>query len=320
MEYRSFADLSTTIAMNLHKIPHDVDLIVGIPRGGLLAGNMIALQLNIPLVDLDGYIENTRLHWGAIQTTRARIYFPREAKHVLIVDDTIYAGKSMAHAKALIKNASVDHRTTSCTVYANPGSLDLIDIYFEKLTSPGCQEWNIMHRDKLEHFCVDIDGVVCKDPLKKDDDDGPAYLDFLKNAEPLMLPSRKVGCLVTGRLEKYRKETEYWLSKHNIQYHELHMLDLPDAKTRWKLRAAPIFKAKVYKSYPNSPLFIESDHAEALKISRLSGRDVLCFSSQQLIKQGFSVERIELAVKSYRKHTLRKARKIIRKALRHEKL
>ncbi|MEX2396952.1 MAG: phosphoribosyltransferase family protein, partial [Balneolales bacterium] len=266
MEYRSFADLSQAINLNLHKIPTDVDLIVGVPRSGLLAGNMIALLLNIPLIDLDSYTNNDRLR----QSHDMSIAYAKEAKHVLIVDDTCYSGKSMGHANSLIKGASFNHKITSCVIYINPKSIKLVDIYFETLESPGCQEWNFMHRDKVGQFCVDIDGVLCKDPTKQEDDDGIAYLNFLKNATPLYLPSHKVGCLVTGRLEKYRKETEEWLKRYNIRYHKLHMLDLPNAKIRWNLNAAPRFKAEIYKSYPHSRLFVESDQKEAMEISMLS--------------------------------------------------
>lgn len=310
MEYRSFSDLSTAINNNITKIPHDVDLIVGIPRSGLMAGNLMALHLNVPIVDLDGYLENTRINAVNAISTRNTLRCPKDAHHVLLVDDTIYAGKSMIHAENLIRKESVDQRISTCTVYANPRTASLVDIYFELLESPGCQEWNVMHRDKLEHFCVDIDGVLCKDPLKQDDDDGPAYLNYLNEATPLMLPSKKAGYLVTGRLEKYREQTESWLRKYNIQYKELHMLDLPDANTRWRLRAAAKFKARVYKSYPHSQLFIESDPHEAEEIAILSGKQVLCFSNQKLITPGFSTARFKSKVRNYRVWAVKKAKRL----------
>ncbi|MEX0928908.1 MAG: hypothetical protein WD266_01445 [Balneolales bacterium] len=265
MEYRSFGDLSRTITANLHKIPDDVDLVAGIPRSGLLAGNLIASFLNLPVTDLDGFFCNRS-----------------DSKHVLVVDDTVYGGKSMAYARKLIREAFMGQRITFCTVYAHPRSVNLVDICFETLTSPGCQEWNIMHRNKLNDFCMDIDGVLCRNPEKAEDDDGPAYRHFLNTARPLMLPSHRVGYLVTGRLEKYRKETEVWLSRHHILYDELCMLDLPDAKTRWKLNASAKYKAEVYKSHPQSLLFIESEQKEAGEIARMSGKRVLCFYNQKI--------------------------------------
>ena len=57
MNYRSVNDLNHCIVANLHRLPRDIDLVVGIPRSGVLAASLIALHLNLPLVDLDGFIE-----------------------------------------------------------------------------------------------------------------------------------------------------------------------------------------------------------------------------------------------------------------------
>ncbi|WP_287086264.1 hypothetical protein [Mesorhizobium sp.] len=47
--------------------------------------------------------------------------------------------------------------------------------------------------------------------LKNQVDDGPAYEKFLSEALPLFGPTRKIGWLVTSRLEKYRNHTGAWL-------------------------------------------------------------------------------------------------------------
>ena len=46
MQYRTIRDLSDLIRRNLWKIPHDIDLVVGVPRSGMLPASMIALYLN----------------------------------------------------------------------------------------------------------------------------------------------------------------------------------------------------------------------------------------------------------------------------------
>ena len=48
MNYRSFADMNNDLVRNLARFPHDVDLIVGIPRSGMLPANLLALYLNKP--------------------------------------------------------------------------------------------------------------------------------------------------------------------------------------------------------------------------------------------------------------------------------
>ena len=49
MNYRSVADLNDDVIAGLPLIPADVELVVGIPRSGLLAGTLVALALNVPL-------------------------------------------------------------------------------------------------------------------------------------------------------------------------------------------------------------------------------------------------------------------------------
>jgi len=40
-------------------------------------------------------------------------------------------------------------------------------------------EWNALHHSNPERFCVDIDGVLCRDPTEAENDDGESYLEFL---------------------------------------------------------------------------------------------------------------------------------------------
>ncbi len=80
---------------------------------------------------------------------------------------------------------------------------------------------------------------------------------------------------LTSRLEKYRTLTEAWLAKHEIKYDRLIMLDLPSKAERQRLGAHGSFKAEFYRK-SDAILFIESEHEQALKIARLSGKPVLC--------------------------------------------
>ena len=49
MNFRTVSDLTKTIMKKIDIIPSDIDLIVGIPRSGLLVANYIALLLNKPI-------------------------------------------------------------------------------------------------------------------------------------------------------------------------------------------------------------------------------------------------------------------------------
>ncbi len=64
MNYRSVADLNLAIKRWMVKLPKDFDLIVGIPRSGLLVANLLALYLNKPLTDVEGLLEGRILSAG----------------------------------------------------------------------------------------------------------------------------------------------------------------------------------------------------------------------------------------------------------------
>lgn len=315
MDYRSLDDLSKTILKNRHKIPQDVDLIVGIPRSGVLAANLAGLVLNVPVIDLDGFLQNTELVLPYRNATRPAMIYPRDAKHVLLLDDTIHAGKSMDHARELLMEAQIDQKITTCAVFANPKpkSITRIDIFFDALPSPAVLEWNVMHRDKLEQFCVDIDGVLCRNPTRQEDDDGPEYQHFLEHVTPLTIPTYRVGYLVTSRLEKYRKETEAWLQRHNVTYNELIMLDLPDKASRVKMNGSARFKAGVYKSLPHSELFIESERKDSYIISQLSGKAVLCYSNHMFFAPTWSLALLELKTRQMAEWLAKKAKRAVAK-------
>ena len=317
MNYRSIGDLSISVNSNLHKIPQDVDLIVGIPRSGLLAGSVVALALNIPIVDLEAFIENREIQYGGTRSIRnPGIATPADAKHVLIVDDSSRTGESIAAAVKLIEKTNFGCKHTTCVVYATQRGGRAVDICFEKVANPRAFEWNIFHKQSLGECCVDIDGVLCLDPTYDENDDGEKYRRFLLNARPLMRPTTKIGVLVTSRLEKYRSETQQWLENNSIKYHKLVMLDLPDAATRRRLGVHGKFKAEVYARHPGTRLFIESEVRQAVDIARLSGRPVLCFTNQRIYTPEMSLKRIDATTRKLSIWGYRKAKELLLRMLR----
>jgi uncharacterized HAD superfamily protein len=275
-------------------------LIVGIPRSGLLAGSIVALAMNIPLVEMEAFLQNREISHGGTRSLRnSRIAAPADAKHILLVDDSSRTGKSIVEAVNAIEETDFGCKVTTCVVYATLRGAMAVDIYFEKVPNPRAFEWNIFHKPSLGECCVDLDGVLCIDPTEDENDDGANYRQFLLNAKPLVRPTAKIGALVTSRLEKYRSETEQWLQKHSIEYDNLEMLDLPDAATRRRLGIHGTFKAEVYNRYPGAHLFIESEARQALEIAQRSGRSVLCFSNQQIYTPETSLKSIHVGTRKF---------------------
>lgn len=283
MQFRSINDLYRDIWSNLHRLPADVDLVVGIPRSGMLVATIIALARNLPLADLDGFVAGRQFAVG--RTRRDGSEQANEIRHILIVDDSSRTGSAMREARATLATLANPPRFTTCVVYGVEQCDAGIDLTLATVAEPRVFEWNVFHHPIIERACVDIDGVLCLDPQAHENDDGPRYLDFLGNAQALHRPRREIGMLVTSRLEKYRRETEDWLHSNGFRYRKLEMLDLPDAETRRRHRVHAGFKAGVY-SASDSPLFIESELPQAREIAYLSGKPVLSLEGPQMVYPG----------------------------------
>jgi uncharacterized HAD superfamily protein/adenine/guanine phosphoribosyltransferase-like PRPP-binding protein len=281
MHYRSISDLNQTVVRNLHKLPRDIELVVGIPRSGLLAANLLSLNANIPMTDLDSYIDGKTFSSGATKSRSMLDRDPSQMRNVLIMDDSISSGNAMMEARNKVAHLSGARRHIFAATYALYKRHKEADLIMEVLPQPRMFEWNFMHHRFLEQSCLDIDGVLCVDPTDDENDDGEAYLTFLAEATPLYMPSRRIAYLVTSRLEKYRPMTEAWLAKQGIAYGELIMLDLPSKEERQRLSAHGSFKAEFYRSCP-AILFIESDREQAVRIAALSGKPVLCTETHEL--------------------------------------
>ena len=280
MNYRSLEDLNRHIASGLYKVPAGTDLIVGIPRSGLLAANLLALHMNLPLTDIEGFIQGKIIKSGERMKGNEK---PFELyKRVVVMDDSVYTGAAMEAAKKRVAGLYPDKEIFFAAVYVIPDAVGKVDLYFNVCSGPRVFEWNIMHHNFLEKCCVDIDGVLCKDPTEEENDDGVRYERFLAEAQPLCLPTKTIGYLVTNRLEKYRAHTEAWLARHNVKYNQLIMCNLPSKEARVKANNHGGFKASVYTKY-NGFLFIESSERQAQQIATLSGKPVYCVDCRRMV-------------------------------------
>jgi len=278
MNYRNIKNLNNTILQKLNIIPRDFDLVVGIPRSGMLPANIMALYLNKPYTDIDSFLNGHIYKAGA----RSQFFEDSAYKKVLVVDDSIASGSAMKECKEKLRHLEDKFDLKYCAVYIIPGKEKLVDYYFEHVPLPRYFQWNILNHTSLEKACFDIDGVLCADPTPEQNDDGEKYINFMLNAPPLFIPGSKIGTIVTSRLEKYRKQTETWLEANNIKYNDLIMLDLPNAAARQRLNNHASHKAKAYMSKPYI-LFIESEINQALEINRISKKPVLCTANFEMI-------------------------------------
>lgn len=293
MNFRNISQLSDQILDWSKRLPRDIDVVVGIPRSGLLAANLLALYRNLALAELDGFLEGRCLSAGSTrknplnsESATSSTYFLERPRKVLVLDDSARSGNTLREAKRRIAASPMScHDIHFAAVYATADTVNDLDFYCELLEPPRVFEWNIFNHHILEESCVDLDGVLCHDPTPEDNDDGQNYLEFIRTARPLVATSYRIGYIVTSRLERYRQETEFWLKENGITYNELIMLNYPDGKTRRQLNTHSAHKARFYKQ-TRAKLFIESDIRQAVEIASLSKKNVLCIDSMQLISVG----------------------------------
>jgi len=316
MHYRSVADLDDLLVTWLGRLPRDLEVIVGIPRSGLLVANLLSLHLNLPMTDVDGLLQGRMLQTGARWSTAVITSFLSKPRKLLVVDDSVLSGTQLNAVRSKIKAAGLIHHVRYAAPYVAPGTEHLVDFYAEVLPTPRYFAWNLMHHKLLlENTCMDIDGVLCRDPEDSQNDDGLKYQRFLTEAEPFYLPSHPVRWLVTSRLEKHRAATEGWLKKHGVEYGELLMMDYPDMAARRAAQTYASFKADIYLK-TKAWLFIESSLGLARQIAERTGYDVFCMDTRELIRPGAASARkrqlldAPWTLRAHMARALRKARHI----------
>ena len=283
MKFKTINDLNLLINKNIQKIPSNVDLVVGIPRSGLFVATLISLYLNLPVTDVDSLLNDSIYKCGTTKVKDNWIKNLSEARKILVVEDSSSSGKSLMRLKEQLKNFKYKDKIVILTVYVTDLTKEYTDMYFEICNPPRIFEWNFMHTKSVENACFDIDGVLCVDPTNEENDDGEKYREFLLNAPLRIAPTYPIGCLVTTRLEKYRKETEEWLKKHNIKYKQLIMMNAASKEERIQMGNHGKFKGEVYKKQKNCNLFVESNWNQATEIAKISDKTVFCTENQEVV-------------------------------------
>ena len=316
MNFKTFKDLNSDIFANLHKLPADIDLVAGIPRSGLLAANIIALYKNLPLTDIDSLAESkiSLINY----TNRKRnnwIDDISQARKILIVDDSVCSGASLNMARVKLKNCNFFDKIIFMAIYAAKSSIKFVDLCFDLVEFPRMFEWNYLHHGGLINACFDIDGVLCPDPTEEQNDDGAKYIDFIRNVPARVVPSYKIGYIITSRLEKYRKETERWLKGKNIMYGELIMMNLATKEDRIKSGSHGKFKAEHYRKIKAANIFIESNTGQAQEIAKLSGKMVFCTDSHEVYMESLLIKAKREVRKLLSKILPRKIKDFIKKLI-----
>ena len=283
MIYKSYEDLSGTIRRNLWKIPDDIDLIVGVPRSGMIAALMVAEILNRRCADLDAFAEGRVMSCG----DRMEGAEGQEIRKVLVIDDTVNTGRSIKRARKSL--AHLQERFTiiyGCVYARGKDAKNMVDLFLEDIFVGKerwyLYEWNILHHNenKTSRMMWDIDGLMCLEPPSEKNTE--SYEAYIREAVPMVLPTATVGAIVTYRLEKYRPQTEEWLARSGVRFKRLRMFDAPDRETRRYLSSPGKYKAAVYNAAHWAMLFVESDPHQAEMIHSITRKPVYCYENGKM--------------------------------------
>jgi orotate phosphoribosyltransferase len=290
MFYRSVADLNLALVEWHSSLPDDLELIVGVPRSGLLAGTLLALHMNLPVADVDGLLAGRVLGAGTRYKTGSRskgkagdlLQTPRK---VLLLEDYVLSGRSLQKVRARIEAAGLPHTIEYGSVYADPARVHLLDHHYELVTPPTYLEWNIFHHPWMEKSCISLEGVLCHAPTYEEYSKEERYGNYVAAARPLMSTTKTVGHIIASRPERYRAATEVWLAEHGIGYHQLHMFGGPADAVHGDEQGESDRKARIYTEVDGA-LFFEHSADQAHQIARKTGRYVFCTETRAMVEPG----------------------------------
>ena len=264
--YVTIEELSEYTTQWVKQFPENYDVVVGLPRSGLMVAAMIGGKLGKPITTPELFSTHV---W---MSKRAE---SREVKRVLLVDDSFKTGTSMRQAKETLLKTIKDPKisVTTAAVIISPGCEQYVDLFYTKISSPRIFEWNLLH-DHKGVVAVDMDGVLCKDPPPLLDEDEAMYRDWISTVEPYLIPHFTIDVIVSNRLEKYRAETEAWLKKQRVSYKELRMWNLEESKMR---REGSKARHKIQNILEIKPfMFWESSRKDAEEIVSATRVPVWC--------------------------------------------
>ena len=238
-----------------------ISTIIGVARSGLVPASLLAAHLGCDLWSLD---HRTGDLFSLGHGLRHR---SPNGDGVLLVDDSCWSGTALANAKRHLEGTWAE-KCQTLAVYVRPQAEGLVDHWAVSLADHWF-EWNLFNAPFLQSVAFDFDGVLCRDFLPEEDDDGERYLAAMEAMQPTHRRPRKPVKIVTARLEKYRRPTETWLARHGIAVEQLVMGPWSSKQER---EASDLWAWKAQQAKQlGVTLFVESSPTGAKRIAELAG-------------------------------------------------
>lgn len=281
MNFVSTAQLYQDMEAWERQLP-EFDAVCGLPRSGLIPATYIALRRNIRLVEISDLIKQPE---GAIARAWLRKSNPALklqrpfGNRLLIVDDSSSNDSlTMRTLRLQLQNQKALQISYGAVYRASAASQ--VDYFYREVPMPRMFGWNWFRHWELGEALLDMDGVICEDWQQRPEQNvDPEFMEHLNFAKPLYPPQVPVRAVVTSRLERYRRETEAWLARHNVQYERLVMHPAATPDERRKAANYAELKGQFYASDAQARLFVESDVRQARRIAAIARKPVLCIDT-----------------------------------------
>lgn len=270
--YISTEDLVRDTYSIVHKIKN-CRYILGVARSGLIPASIISTAIHRPIYSIDQYsLEISNLGGGSRSD-----YSENKDDLVYLVDDSSWTGRSTLRVAEKLAGV-IDYKIKTVSIYTSHITDSDIDVSAKMVHPWHIFEWNLYN--SIYKNAYDIDGVLCRDFIAEEDDDGDLYIKTMESMETTNIqPRRNEVVLITSRLEKYRDVTEKWLALKGFRVKDLLM-------GPWKTKAERdstnigLWKAKEINKC-DVDLYIESNDSLAREISRHTNKIIICPSSKR---------------------------------------
>ncbi|MFC1979663.1 glycosyltransferase, partial [Chloroflexota bacterium] len=275
--YRDLIEWTLDWTKNL---PRSFDVIVGIPRSGLLVASLIALKLGRPLSTPELVVQKGSWESDMIPKERRTPEYCR----VLLVDDSIASGEELSKAVKTLRSTK-DLSVTTASLITTESTAGLVDLSYKVVPPPYNFEWCLTHQkgNGIVKIAADLDGLICEDCPMHVDVDERLYTNWIKTVKPIFVPTYRIDLIVSNRLEKYRTLTEEWLARNNVRYNKLYLWNVASKEERGGIEKWVEHKVKVLLT-EKPDLMYESDRQQAEMIWRASGVPVLWFQEMTIFQ------------------------------------
>jgi orotate phosphoribosyltransferase len=269
MHYRSVRDLTEHVREWSERLPPEVDLVVGIPRSGLLVANLVALYRNIPMTDVEGLLAGRLLSAGKRITPEQAVLSHDRPRQILVVDDSLWSGGQLGKVRDRIIAADLPHNVRYGAVYVVPESARLVDTFHSKVPIPRVFEWNILHHPLLGMSCVSFEALAGQ----------PAHGDL---PPPRLQPTYRISHIVAMQPPEAEAGVQAWLQRHGIVYDQLVLVPPGDLNSD----AVISRKAEIYRT-TRSWLYFESTSEAASRLALATRRPVFALDTWEMLYPGW---------------------------------